>query len=287
MCIRAQLSLIRNVCRAYKIAARRLGRAAMAARIEAMTPSDASTSDWLATPMGRRCLALEQRLMRRKLDQVFGEQMLQIGLWGEPDTFLRYARTQRSALLEWRPATAGADLVSDTGQLAVATDSIDAVLLPHTLELAPSPHALLREVNRVLRADGHVVILSFDPASLWGLRWMLSRHRFPPSARLIRERRTRDWLQLLSFDVAPALGYCHALPFQRLRGAGKPMPERFARRWLPFLAGAYLLFAKKQVRPLMPLRPSWRRKRVRAVAGLVEPTARASRSRAERTRESG
>lgn len=246
-----------------------------------------STSNWLTTPAGLRCLALEQRLMRRKLDQVFGEQMLQIGLWGEPDTFLRYARTQRSALADWRPGSDGAHLISDTGQLAVATDSIDAVLLPHTLELAPSPHALLREVNRVLRADGHVVILSFDPASLWGLRWVLSRHRFPPSVRLIRERRMRDWLQLLSFDVAPALGYCHTLPLERLRRAANPMPERFARRWLPFLAGAYLLYAKKQVRPLTPVRPIWRRKRVRAVAGLVEPTARASRTRAARTRESG
>jgi hypothetical protein len=48
---------------------------------------------WLATPLGRRCLNNEQRLVRRMLDCVFGEQLLQIGTWGAPDQFIRYART--------------------------------------------------------------------------------------------------------------------------------------------------------------------------------------------------
>lgn len=232
------------------------------------------------TRVGRRCLALEQRLMRRALDQVFGEQMLQIGLWGEPDSFLRHARTQRRALVDWRPDAEGADLISGTEELAILTDSIDAIVLPHTLEHAASPHALLREVNRVLRPDGHVIVLSFDPAGPWGLRWLASRHRYPPGLkRLIRERRLRDWLQLLSFDVAPARPYLHTLPVERFRGSGTFASERWARRWVPFLAGAYLLAAKKQVVPLTPVRPAWRPKRLRAVGGLVEPTTRTSSRR--------
>ena len=58
---------------------------------------------------------------------------------------LRYARTQRRTLLDWRPGVA-ADVVSDPERLAVASDSVDAVILPHTLERTASPHALLREV---------------------------------------------------------------------------------------------------------------------------------------------
>ncbi|MBN1238382.1 MAG: SAM-dependent methyltransferase, partial [Gammaproteobacteria bacterium] len=108
-------------------------------------------SDWLATPLGRRCLANEQRLARRVLDRVFGEQLLQIGTWGGPSTFLRYARTQRRALVDWRTDTQP-DLICDPSELAIAADTVDAVILPHTLERIPSPHALLREVDRVLRA---------------------------------------------------------------------------------------------------------------------------------------
>ena len=33
---------------------------------------------WLATPLGRRCLTNEQRLVRRALDCAFGEQFLQM-----------------------------------------------------------------------------------------------------------------------------------------------------------------------------------------------------------------
>ena len=80
---------------------------------------------------------------------MFGEQFLQIGSWGGHSSFLRYARTQRRALLDWR-TDSSADVISDPEELGIASDSIDAVLLPHTLERTESPHALLREVDRIL-----------------------------------------------------------------------------------------------------------------------------------------
>ena len=65
-----------------------------------------AVTEWLATPLGRRCLANEQRLSRQALERMFGEQFLQIGAWGARNSFLRYARTQRRALLDWRPGVA-------------------------------------------------------------------------------------------------------------------------------------------------------------------------------------
>jgi len=232
---------------------------------------------WLSTPLGRRCLAFEQRLMRSALERIFGEYCLQIGLWGERRSFLRYARTHRSVLLDWR-AGAGADIVSDSERLAIASDSIDLVLLPHTLELTESPHSLLREVDRVLRADGHVVAFGFSPSGLWGVRHLLARAGYPPGhQRMIREGRLRDWLELLSFDVRPAAHYLYTLPLERFRRASPVLREEWA-RWLPLLAGGYLLSAQKRVRPLTPLRSVWRRRRLKVVGGLIEPTARTSES---------
>jgi SAM-dependent methyltransferase len=242
--------------------------------------------DWLATPLGRRCLGNEQRLMRRTLERVFGEQCLQIGSWGPRNTFLRHARTQRRALIDWR-RDADADIVCDSQQLAVAADSVDAVLLPHTLERTSSPHALLREVDRVLRADGHLIVLSFVPSGLWGLRHLLSGRGYPPgNERMIREGRLRDWLELLSFEVASAIRYCHTLPLERVRQLAVLPREEWAQRWLPLLSGGYLLHAQKRVQPLTPVRPMWRRQRLRVVGGLVEPTTRSSQ-RLPRTRGCG
>jgi SAM-dependent methyltransferase len=232
-------------------------------------------NDWLATPLGRRCVANEQRLVRRALDRVFGEQLLQIGTWGPANAFLRYARTQRRALVDWG-LDGQADVVCEPTRLAIASDAIDAVILPHTLERIPSPHALLREVDRVLRPDGQLIVLSFTPTGLWGLRHLFSPGGYPAGQkRMIREGRLRDWLELLSFEVASGRRYCHTLPFEQFRRAGTFPKEEWAQRWLPMLCGGYLLHAQKRVQVLTPIRPAWRQPRLRAV-GRLEPSTRVS-----------
>jgi SAM-dependent methyltransferase len=237
---------------------------------------------WFATPLGRRCLAAEQRLLRGALERIFGEQCVQIGAWGGADSFLRHARTQHRALVDWRP-NVGAELLSDMGRLAIADDSVDAVLLPHTLELTDSPHALLREVDRILRADGYLVTLSFRPNGFWGLRHAFSRQGFPPGLRrMIRESRLRDWLELLSYDLGRRTRYCHALPLESLGRFGRLPEEAWIGRWLPVLSGGYLLRARKCVHPLTPIKPVWSRPRLKAVGGLVRPSARTSQSRIRR-----
>ena len=213
--------------------------------------------------------------MRRVLERVFGEQLLQIGCWGGRQAFLRYARTQRKALVDWR-TDGEPDLVCDPSQLAIASDSVDAVILPHTLERIPSPHALLREVDRILRADGQLIVLSFAPTGPWGLRHLLSPAGYPVGQRrMIREGRLRDWLELLSFEVGTARRYCHTLPLEQFRRVGTFPKEEWAQRWLPMLCGGYLLHAQKRVHPLTPIRPLWRQPRLKAVGGL-EPSTRVS-----------
>jgi len=237
---------------------------------------------WLDTPLGQRCLQAEQRLVRQALEQAFGEQFLQIGLWGEEDSFTRFARTQRTTLLDWRPLPA-AQLLSDTHALAIATGSVDAVLLPHTLELAPSPHALLREVDRILRADGRVVVLSFNPNGLWGLRQVASSRGYPPGHRRpMLESRLGDWLKLLSFDIDQRRRYCHTLPFERVRRFANFPQEAWASRWMPVLGGGYMLSAQKRVHPMTPIKPLWRRRRLNVVGGLVNPTTNTPHSRRSR-----
>ena len=237
---------------------------------------------WLDTPLGQRCLMAEQGLVRQILEHAFGEQFLQIGLWGAQDTFTRFARTQRTTLLDWRPA-AGIQVLSDTHALAIAAGSVDAVLLPHTLELSPLPHALLREVDRVLRADGRLVVLSFNPNGLWGLRQVASAEGYPPGHRRpMLESRLRDWLKLLSFDIDKRKRYCHAPPLERMRRFATFPREEWASRWFPVLGGGYMLSASKRVHPMTPVRPRWRRRRLNVVGGLVKPTTHSPHARRSR-----
>lgn len=236
---------------------------------------------WFSTPLGQRFVTDEQAVVARLLDTVFGEHLVQIGQWYTPETFLAHARTQKRTLVDWRPGTA-ADVLMQPSRLAIAPDSVDAVLLPHTLELVPSPHALLREVGRILRADGHLIVLSFEVNGLWGMRHLLARRGYPCAQRqLIREGRLRDWLELLSFAVGPAQRYCHTLPVTRFAYFGRAPEETWSRRWLPFLRAGTCIAAQKRVLPLTPVRQLWRPGRLRVVGGLVEPTTNsAPRSKA-------
>jgi SAM-dependent methyltransferase len=242
------------------------------------------TNDWLETAAGRRLLGAEAQQVAQALDSIFGDHLLQIGCWGPAQLFTRHARTRRSAVLAAQPGP-GVGLVGELDCLPIASDSIDAILLPHVLEAAEDPHALLREVDRVLRPDGHLVILGFNPMGLWGLRRLASRGRFPPGAQhLITEHRLRDWLKLLSFAAEPA-AFCHfALPLlgwpgraapgtrpRRLRALGYQAAKRL-RQCRPF-AACYLLVARKEVFRLTPVRPALRR-RPKLVGGLVNPTTR-------------
>jgi SAM-dependent methyltransferase len=169
------------------------------------------------------------------------------------------------------PASGGGPAASTAG---VAGDSVDAVLLPHTLEFEADPYTLLREVDRVLTGEGKLLILGFSPFSTWGLRAAATRSGFPPGLRrLLREGRIRDWLKLLGYEVSEVRHYLYESPWGESLGG-----PRMLRRGLfyPLPAGAYLIKARKRVYAVPPLRLRLPERR-KVIGGLVEPS-RANRS---------
>ena len=238
---------------------------------DAPTHSEDALDQWLAGPFGRLLVAAEQSEVATALEHVFGNQFVQIGRWGPPDAFLPLARTPRRALVA-EPGARG-DCVSHASSLAIQSQSVDAVLLPHTLEFEPEPHEVLREVERVLVGEGHIVVLGFEPAGAWALRHYLTRQGFPPGlTRLLSRGRLRDWLRLLGFDVLETRRFVHALPIEGLSaGPVARGLQRVGSRLDGRLGNAYLLKARKRVYSLTPIRP--RRRQAQRLAGAVaEPT---------------
>ena len=242
-----------------------------------MTHLPDSVKQWLATPFGAALLQRESRVVEESLDGIFGEQCLQLGLWGEPNLFLRHARTQRKWHIDEGQADTGAAAIGQFHRLPVQDDSIDCVILPHVLDYSDRPHAILREVDRVLTAHGHVIILGFKTGGLWGVRRLIPGAGLPPEAHhLVPERRLRDWLQLLDMRIHSNVRYFFRWPLPIIRGASSPQWELRGQRWWPEVAACYMLTAQKRVSPLTPVKPVWRRK-PKVVAGLAEPTHRVSR----------
>jgi hypothetical protein len=156
---------------------------------------------------------------------------------------------------------------------------IDAVLLPHSLETEPDPHAVLREADRVLGGEGQLIVLGFRPLSLWGLRSLASQGGYPPGMRRhLSEHRVRDWLVLLGFEITLIRRYLYAWPREHRTS---PRAQSLLHRGLlrPWPAGAYLIKARKHTYALTPIRPRRAERRAR-IGALVEPTIRNGSSQA-------
>jgi SAM-dependent methyltransferase len=231
---------------------------------------------WLDTPLGREVLAIETRVLQEELADVFGFELLQVGMWGDDLELVAAARTQHRRLVAPEARCANA-ICADYHALPVASGSVEAVLLPHTLEHARRPHDTLREADRVLVGDGHLLICGFNPIGPWGVRHLASHRGFPPVVdRLMTEGRVRDWLRLLGFEVATTRRYLFAPPWQGFWSstAGRWLELRGPQFAAP-LAGAYLLKARKRVPALTPIRPVWQRT-PKIVGGLAKPTSRSA-----------
>lgn len=238
-----------------------------------MNPNEHRLAEWHGSPLGALLANHERHVMSQALEDVFGLQLLQIGAWGEPGRLLQAARTQRQAAI-CSNTRGGAQVCSRATELAVASDSVDAVLLPHTLEFESDPYAVLREVDRILTGEGRLLILGFNPTGPWAVRHRLSADGFPPGlARLVSERRLREWLALLGFEVAPAQRYLRHLPWASSIAANGANADGADDSGWSLLTSAYLLKARKRVYTLTPVRPRWRERRS-MVGGLVEPTTR-------------
>ena len=229
--------------------------------------ADTALDDWFEGPLGVRVLREEAVLATFALDTVFGFELLQVGAWGPARHLLTGARTQHTTLLA-PELTPGVTLCAPLDTLPFRSDSIDAILLPHTLELVEDPYAVLREAERVLTGEGCLMICGFNPFSGWGARRVFrqyfGRRAFPPhTERMLSERRLRDWVALLGFDVDSVHGYLGFLPMKG--GLSEVHPRR------PLTAGAYLLKARKRVSTLTLIRPR-RRVRQRVLVGAAEPT---------------
>lgn len=225
--------------------------------------------DWLAGSRARLLVQREHVLVREVLVSLTGYRLLQIGAWGFDRELLSHAAT----LCQWRLARwpdQSDDVGFDGANLPIASASIDALLLAHSLDLARQPYRLLRECERVLSDRGQLVLLGFNPLSPWALGQRLpgwSRHRFVQPSHFYTAQRVCDWLRLLGFQPERLVRYGTLLPMPR-HGAATAVNKPSRRRAAGWMAQAYLVVARKRVAPLTRIR--WKdKKAARSASGEI------------------
>ncbi len=224
---------------------------------------------WYATGLGREVHAHVAARVEAFLGNHYGLHCLQIG------------GTRRGANLLVGPALFHRihlsgdrcdSLQADPMSLPLATGSVDLVLLCHALEFCVDPHQLLREIDRVLKLDGRVLTVGFNPWSLFGVRSLFGFSRAPWSGHFYSPQRVEDWFALLGLRTQRRETLWLRPPLRhdglRHRLAGCERLERF----VPGGGSIYLLLGRKHSIPFNPL--PVKRDRVEAVpaGSVVRPT---------------
>lgn len=243
-------------------------------------------ADWLATPAGGRLLALERPVLQETARRFLGDSLLWMGATADLvettaqcmvraricTTHGTFRRGGFSARESERADMAGVDLVAaDTAELPFAGASIDGVVLHHALDVAADRRGTLREAARVLKPGGRLVVVGFNPLSLWLLSKPLAAFR---DLRPLSVPRLGEWLTVLGMtrDARTVyLNYRSALPVA-LAGDRWRTASAWVNRLQPPLGGAYVLAATKRGHGYI-LQDRNRRQHGRELAPAVLPNA--------------
>jgi SAM-dependent methyltransferase len=221
--------------------------------------------DWFSSPQGNAIRVWEHQVVHECIADIFGYNALQIG-----DDRADFLTASRIPLRVHCGGLCGA-VRAQPEMLPFASASVDLVILPHVLEFSSHPHQVLREIERVLLPEGHLLILGFNPWSLFGARRWLAQgmNRMgmcaltPPWAcQPLSLLRLKDWLALLSFETHLT---CLGPPLF----SSRPQNRACAGAW----GTVYLLHAIKKVHGMRLLRPEWQAPR-RGVRNWVSAVPR-------------
>ncbi|MFZ9039805.1 MAG: class I SAM-dependent methyltransferase [Gammaproteobacteria bacterium] len=218
----------------------------------------ASIEDWYLGETGQFLFnELEERISPI-LSTTFGYYSLQIGCPQLAGRLQQSCRVKHQFTLDEIESVA--KVHANPSMLPIASDSVDLVILMHHLSNTAEPHAVLREAFRILIPEGKLIIIDFNPVSLWGLRHFLQSwlEQVPFTGHLYTARRIDDWMRLLGFDQDHFFRAGYLPPIQKpsvTRHLG--WLEKGTRNWLPLLGSVNLLFYSKNISPLTPVRHRW------------------------------
>ncbi len=228
-----------------------------------MTADTHLAAEFYSTALG----ALTTRVLCERLAAMWPDLRNQAVLGiGYSVPYLRLWRDHAARCIALTPAQLGAarwpsgapnlSCMAEEDALPFADLSFDRVLLVHGLETAENARRLLREVWRVLKDDGRLMIVAPNRSGMWaywdstpfghGLPYSTGQIGRLLAAGLFRVER-RDaalWMPPLTTRVV-------------LRGA--PLFEQAGRKLMPGLAGVTLTEAVKDVYAAMPIKAVPRR----------------------------
>lgn len=231
--------------------------------------------NWYSTPAGQILSKELANKLGQLLPSLFGYYAIQAGSICSDMDLLESSAIGKKIYMGVNPNQGS--VAASPLALPFPEDTLDLIILPHTLDFSHDPHQVLREVHRVLISEGHVVLIAFNPVSMMGLcKLALARSkRAPWAGHFYTARRLKDWLALLDFTVIETkhIGICS--PLQNLHIQKRlGFFDKVNHFGMGALGGVQIFVAKKHELTLTPTPQPWRPRRRILQVNIAEPTVR-------------
>lgn len=228
-------------------------------------------NQWSELPGGRAMLWALEEAMKAPSRQMFGYHLVKLGNLSSAlklsecpikhkvslaNDFLLEGHCQQQAQAMAFPIQQQQFVQGKLPNLPLQENSVDALILANELDFTRDPHQILREIDRVIMPNGHLLIAGFNPLSAVGLRKLLpfKKRSLLAEARCFHARRVKDWLQLLNFEIVEH----HYVWPRELKSRRSMMTQStLLSHYINCCASLYLLVARKRELPLSLIKPKW------------------------------
>lgn len=232
---------------------------------------------WLTQRLGSSLLQTEKKLLSRLLAQRYGKHVLLIGVPHQKELLQCSVMSHQIMLTPLINRHKDKKCIESAySHLPIIPGSIDLVIVPHTLEFIDNPQQLLMEACRIVKPEGLIILMGFNPISLWGLKkWWVKSKNMPWQGAFIHANKVKNWLRLADFELikqdmllfTPPVA--HYAVFKKLK-----FLEWLGKKLYAPLGGVYVLTAQAKTIPLTPIKLHWKQSISPLRATLPGPTLR-------------
>lgn len=212
---------------------------------------------WINSESASRLLDIQSTWLQHKITDMQGLQLMYQGISDDP-SFIKYSPVSHCFRmgLPWQEPVIKADAWMDSSEWPLADCNLDVLIMQHSLDFTRRPHQMIREAARVVVPYGYLIIIGFNPYSLWGgaQKALPFSSTMPWVANPVSANRLKDWLTLLDFDIQSHETMGHL-------GLLSVLPRGFCQRFDSVMSGGawamgnyYMLVAQKKVAGMTRLR---------------------------------
>lgn len=211
------------------------------------------------------------------LPEIFGYYLVQIGMPSDAIDVLCNSKIHQKIIVNPKndSTNSSAAVQCNLEELPFLPESIDAVLLFHTLEFVKKPEVILKEIYDALINGGNLIIFGFNPQSLWGIVKLFKHSKSNIwGGNWYSPKKLRHWLLKIGFSVGDYQSFYFRPPSEN--------PEKMlfmagiGQMFWPYCGASYMFVVKKTstiVTPIKELSPRLV-KEAPLIKGIPKPSSR-------------